>query len=649
MLATLAEAPLDDPNLLYEPKYDGIRALIAVEPRGRGQPAEITIASRLGNEKTAQFPEVVQALGAWGARRRKPALLDGEIVALDQAGRPTDFQKLQDRIHLTLARDIAALAGTRPVAFVAFDLLSDGGEALLDLPLAERRRRLAGALGRAVSPDSGTLRIALQSAGGGAALLERARREGWEGIIAKDARSKYQPGQRSRDWRKLKLTKRQEFVVGGWTEPRHSRAHFGALLLGVLEGDRLRYVGHVGGGFTDGDLKRIATRLSALANDAWPFTTRPVTNERPHWVTPALVVEVKFSQWTHDGYLRHPTFLGLRDDILPASVRREPQSTAPSSSPSSSSSPLADHLDRLEAAAGAGRLELPDGAILDVTNLAKPLWPKLGVTKGELMRYYAAVAPYLLPVVADRPLVMRRFPNGVERPAFYQHRLPEMKPPAGVRADGGRLVGGSLATLLYMVQLAAVSQDPWFSRVQSPGEMDHCALDLDPMPGTPFSRVLDVARWVRDELSVLGAEGYPKTSGATGLHVYVPLPAGTPYRAGLLFAQIVATLVSRRHPRVATVERTVSKRDQRAVYVDYLQNVEGKTLACAYSARASDYAGASTPLTWREIDDGIDPRDFTIRTLPERLRAVGDLWAALRASPGVDLQAVLERAQARPS
>ena len=229
-------------------------------------------------------------------------------------------------------------------------------------------------------------------------------------------------------------------------------------------------------------------------------------------------------------------------------------------------------------------------------------WPDGPHTKGDLLRYYVRVSPYILPVVADRPLVMKRFPNGVGSDAFYQHRAPD-KIPSGIRSISlpdddvpSRLVGGSLKTLLYLAQLAAISMDPWFSRVNSLQMVDHIALDLDPMPGTSFETVLDVARWVHDELVRVGAVGFPKTSGADGLHVYIPMPKNTPYEAGRIWAQIVATMVATKHPKVATVERTVRKRGAK-VYVDYLQNIEGKTLACAYSARASEYAGASTPLT----------------------------------------------------
>jgi len=641
MLATLAEPPLSDPHLLYEPKYDGIRALATVEPGGA-----VTLSSRLGNDKTAQFPEVTEALARWGSRRRGAAVLDGEIVALDADGRATTFQRFQDRIHLTSARDIARIAAARPAAYVVFDLLRDGARDLTARPLTERRRQLE----KLVRPGpGGVLRLAPQVAGDGRALLAQAEAEGWEGLIVKDARSTYEPGERSRAWRKLKLVKRQELVIGGWTEPRRSRAVLGALLLGVPEGDgrRLRYAGHAGSGFTEKELARLGRLLAERETKTCPFTAPPVTNERPHWVRPELVAEIKFIEWTDEGLMRHPTYLGLRDDVTASSVRREePQ-------PEAGGGSLVDALAELERGPGGGRVALPGGGTLEVTNLGKVLWPGLGITKGELLRYYATVAPALLPVVRDRPLVMRRFPDGVDRPAFYQHRAPD-KVPAGVRSEivpgsdvPRHLIGGELATLLYMAQLGAISQDPWFSRAQSPGEMDFAALDLDPMPGARWGRVLDVARWVRDELGGMGVEGFAKTSGASGLHVFVPLPAGTPYEAGMLFCQMVATLVAGRHPGAATVERAVKRRPDDAVYIDYLQNIQGKTLACAYSARASDYAGASAPVTWAEIDEGVDARALTIRTLPSRLRGVGDLWQRFLRAEGADLEAALERVRSR--
>jgi len=310
---------------------------------------------------------------------------------------------------------------------------------------------------------------------------------------------------------------------------------------------------------------------------------------------------------------------------------------------------LVDELSRLERTRKNGRLTLPDGDTLEVTNLHKVFWPAVGRTKGDLLRYYAWAAPFILPVVDNRPLVMKRLPDGVEGPSFYQHRAPEPVPP-GVRAETlphddvpARLVGGSLKTLLYMAQLASISMDPWFSTMDALDTPDQVAIDLDPQPGATFQQILDVARWVRDVLERVNVRGYPKTSGSEGLHIFIPLPPGTPYDAGLLFCQIVATLVASQHPQVATVERMVGKRKPGTTYVDYLQNIQGKTLACAYSARGSAFAGVSAPLTWGEVDGTLAPADFTIDTMPARVAAVGDLWAALRNDPGADLLAAIER------
>jgi bifunctional non-homologous end joining protein LigD len=702
MLAVLADAPLSDPDLVYEPKYDGIRALITVTPIDPGDPgrgprlsrdglrqakhrsvhaiagrryAHVAITSRVGNDKTAQFPELVHALSRWGARRAGVALLDGEIVALDADGQPAGFQRIQDRIHLTAAREIVARAAAAPVAFVAFDLLRDGDDDLCALPLLERRRRLEAAL--ALLPGD-AVRLSKQVRGDGTALLAEVRAHGWEGLVVKDARSPYRPGRRSREWRKLKLVQRDSFVVGGFTEPRGARARFGALLLGVRQPDgRLRFAGHVGGGFSDPELDRVARLLVPLETPTCPFGRRPVTNETPHWTRPVLVAEVRFLGTTDDGVLRAPIYLGLRDDVLTgpskglgpramSSARRSrasldalrppvaiPAAAADGRPPSRAA--LARVRDQLEALLerGGGRLQLPDGVALPVTNLAKPLWPKLGLTKADLLRHYLDVAPLILPIVRDRPLVMRRFPDGVDGHSFFQHRAPD-EVPAGVRAlaipgddVAVRLVGGELTTLLHMAQLAVISQDPWFSRAQSPRDVDFVAIDLDPMDGAPLSRVRDVARWVHDELELLGVAGHLKTSGARGLHIYLPMQPGTSFEAGLLFCRLVASVVAGRHPDAATVERGLKRRAPSAVYLDCLQNGFGKTLACAYSARASAFAGVSTPLTWKELDRPIDPRDFTIRTLAGRLRDVGDLWSRLRKAKGIDLDATLERARSK--
>ena len=659
MLASLGDAPLDDPHLVYEPKYDGIRAIAEVG----GRP--VRLWSRLGNEKTHQFPEIATALEKWARRLKEPVVLDGEIVALDGKGEPTGFQQLQGRIHLSDVDDGGAVGGER-VAFIAFDLLREGRRDLRDRPLTERRVELERIFGRTNSP---ILRISAQVRGEGRTLYEQALAHGWEGLIAKHADSQYKSGKRTPDWRKLKIVHEQEFVVGGWTEPRQSRAYFGALLLGVYDKGELVYAGHTGTGFNERELAKVMKLLKPLETRECPFKAQPKTNERPHWVRPELVAQIKFTEWTADGKLRHPVYLGLRDDKKPEDVRREEKSrftaastrrldpgaelAAPADNPTGhhatnlvpdDQSALVDQLRAIESTRRDGVVTLPDGDRLNVSNLHKVFWPKQKLTKGDLFRYYAQVAPFILPAVDDRPLVMKRFPNGIAGKPFYQHRVAEAPP--GVRVETVKaaerrpqLIGGNLKTLLYMTQLAAISQDPWFSRVDSPEYADYAALDLDPSPGVPFTQVLDVARWIQEELDSLGAIGVPKTSGADGLHVYIPLSPNTPYDAGLLFCQIVATVVSNKHPKAATIERAVRLRGRR-VYVDYLQNIPGKTLATAYSARASEYAGVSTPLSWEEIGRGVKREDFTIEAVPARLRTVGDLWKALRTSEGIDLSRV---------
>ncbi len=642
MLATLADAPIQQKGLVYEPKYDGIRALVLLTPGGTQ--AHARIWSRNGNEKTHQFPEVVRALETAGARLARPLVLDGEIVALDADGRPAGFQRLQGRMHLRGEKDVRSAEAAQPALFIAFDILRDGKEDLTRLPLTERRKRLEQAFKG---------RISEQVTGDGRAMYARAKKEGWEGLIAKEAASIYEPGRRSPAWRKVKLLHEQEFVVGGWTEPRQTRSHFGALLLGVYEGGKLVYAGHTGTGFDQKELARVSALLKKRERKQSPFSERVKTNEPAHWVKPDLVAQVRFTEWTDDHKLRHPVYLGLRDDKPATDVHKEEPAAPPargrsgSATASATSGPadngashpsvqsVLDQLNALEAARKDGVVTLSDGAHVKVTNLAKPFWPALKITKGDLMRYYVEVSRLILPCVKDRPLVMKRFPNGVGAQAFYQHKVKER--------DSAQFVGGSLKTLLEMTQLAAISQDPWFSRVASPHEADQAAIDLDPGEGATFEQVLDVARWVRDELKRLGVTGYPKTSGSRGLHIYVPLPPDTSYESGMLFCQIVATVVATRHPKVATVERMVRRRPRATVYVDYLQNIEGKTLATAYSARASDYAGVSTPLTWKEVDEGVDPREFTIRTARARFRTAGDLWDSLRTGAPADLQAVFDK------
>jgi bifunctional non-homologous end joining protein LigD len=644
----------------FEPKYDGVRVLAFASG------SSVRLITRNGKDKSLQFPEVTDAVRALAQRRKRPFVLDGEIVAF-HGDSPARFQALQGRMHLQGTADIAGQVTSTPSALIAFDLLVDGDEVLVDQPWSVRRRRLERFVG--TRPATG-LRLGDTGPGDGEKLLARARRDDWEGIIAKRVDSKYQPGVRSRDWLKLKVEFRQEFVVGGFTEPRNTRAHLGALLLGYFDGDELVYVGHTGGGFNRETLADMGRRLERLERKSSPFSTPIRTNEKAHWVKPEVVVEVKFNEWTADNRLRQPIFLGVRDDKNAHDVTREAASVqrgsakrkavarrragasasvkhpanakrtskrAPKRPVQAANASIETELEAAEHEKRDAHLTLARDVELKLSSLEKVWFPGRagGFTKGDVFRHYVRVAPFILPVMQDRPLVLKRFPDGINGEAFYQQKAPT-NPPAGVRvdtiedADGDRverLVGGDLATLLYQVQLGTISVDPWHARVDTLGFADYSVIDLDPGPRAKFERVIEVATFVKAELDRLGLCGALKTSGASGLHIFLPLPPRTSNESALLIAQIVATRVATAHPKEATVERSVSARPKTSIYVDYLQNILGKSVAAAYAVRARAGATVSTPLEWKELTSKLSPDDFTIETVGERFARVGDLWA----------------------
>jgi bifunctional non-homologous end joining protein LigD len=654
------------------------------------------------------------------SRARGALVLDGEVVALD-GGEPARFQELQGRMHVKDANAIAGYETSAPVALMAFDILLDGNDVLVHEPWTKRRAHLEKRLAKHASAE---LRLTESIVDDGREMLARARHDGWEGIIAKRTDAPYQPGVRSRDWLKLKLEFRQEFVVGGWTEPRNTRQHIGALLLGYYDRGRLIYAGNMGGGFDNAGLAEMYESLAPHERKSSPFEETPRPREPVHWVTPRVVVEVKFNEWTTDGKLRQPIYVGTRDDKDPRTVKREAtsvqkgakkstagKSTAKTSPPKKSAAkksvakksvakkvvrvsartsvgasakksaakksaakkPVATKPAAKKTAAkkstskpspklatssapegsveqqlaaiqndegGDGNVEIKRGLSLHVSSLGKVYFPDDGYTKGDLLRYYARVAPFILPSIADRPLVLKRTPEGIKGEVFFQQKPPQHVPPiirveTVVNDDGEsaeRIVGGDLQTLLYTVQIGCVSVDPWASRIQSLDDMDYTILDLDPGPRATFDRVIQVAQWVKEELDAHGLNAALKTSGSRGLHIAIPLPPRTRYEAGLLLAQLIATRVAESHPKDATVERSVKARPPAAIYVDYLQNVKGKSVAGAYCVRAKPGATVSAPLQWKELNESLDLRELTIETVPARLVKLGDIWgSALKA------------------
>lgn len=463
----------------FEPKYDGIRVLAYATP------AEVQLVTRNGKDKAQQFPEIVAALKKLASQSRRSLVLDGEIVALID-GEPARFQELQSRMHVKESHLIERHSSSTPAALILFDILMDGDEALIKEPWSERRAQLVKRVGKRVSTQ---LRITESVQGDGKEMLEKARRQGWEGIIAKRIDSRYEPGNRSRSWLKLKIEFRQEFVVIGYTEPRNSREYIGALLLGYFDHGRFIYVGHTGGGFTRQGLEEMYRRLKPLERKTSPFEETPKTNEKAHWVKPEVVVEVKFSEWTADRRLRQPIFLGVRDDKDPKEVGLEPTSVQKKSArgctvakrearpsiaaraktavkvptrktarraPSAGGTharidtgSLLDQLTAIEEKGGDGSLDFGGGKTLKVSNLDKIFFPKEKYTKGDVMRYYTRIADFILPVVQDRPLVLKRFPNGIDGESFYQQKPSETTPPEArvelIETEGGekqrRIIG----------------------------------------------------------------------------------------------------------------------------------------------------------------------------------------------------------------
>jgi bifunctional non-homologous end joining protein LigD len=664
MYATIGTDVPTESGWTFEPKYDGMRALAFVSP------TRVRLMTRNGKDKAKQFPEVVAALGALGRRLERRCILDGEVVALER-NRPGHFQALQGRFHLKNGPDIEAAMRESPAAIVIFDLLADGDDTLMSETWTERRGRLERLLR---NPPEG-IRIS-ETSPNGRRMLERARKGGWEGVIAKRDSARYLPGARSRDWLKLKLQHRAEFVIGGFTEPRRTRPHLGAILLGYFDGaGQLCYVGHTGGGFNRESLREMYETLRRIEQRGSPFANTPRTNERAHWVKPRVVVEVKFAEWTSDGRLRQPIFLGVRDDKnamdvhleresiqryageptgqtrgaarrparqAKAAAKRGKKSAAKKRSSAkrgpakkrTTASDVETQLDQIQREGRDGIVTLPKKKSLKVSSLDKVFFEDADITKGDVMRYYAHVAPILLPLLDGRPLILKRYPNGIGGPSFFQQnagstppgvRVAEVDMENGDRAT--RIIGGDLLTLLHTVQLGTIAIHPWQSRLPTIEFPDYSTIDLDPGDGVPFENVIELARRIRDELEARELVAALKTSGSRGLHIVVPLPARTTYARSAAVAEKIAAIVTAKHPRLATLERSLQRRPRGTIYVDAQQNARGKSVASAYSVRERTGAPVSAPLRWAELERNLQINDFTIATMRRRIDAVGDLWS----------------------
>jgi len=677
MQAALTDRPFSAEGWIYEPKLDGVRAIAFKDGE------TVRLSSRRGIDSTHQYPLVVDEVARQPESRM---ILDGEIVAADANGIPS-FQLLQQRLGLQRDADIRKAESQIPVAYYVFDLLYADGYDLRGAPLSERRRLLEQIL----VPMERTILVE-PIPGNGEDAFDAAKQIGLEGLIAKQMDSSYEMGKRSGKWRKIKATHEQEFVIGGFTSGEGGRADtFGSLLLGHYTGDdqdRLIYVGNVGTGFDDRTLRAMRDRLDTRRTEEPPFAEPLTRNRTPFgrsregpitWVKPELVAQVRFVQWTDDGHLRAPSFLGLREDKAPAEVRREdpippPVTSAPTIRATNDDlrSEVGAVVEELEAKKDKMLLEVA-GQTISLTNLDKPLWPALGdrraLTKRDLLLYLARVSPFILPHMRDRPITLTRYPNGIDSPHFYQKhwesKLPDFVERVNIYsghndADGEYILCNNLSTLLWLGQLADIELHTWYSRVSPDPDAHHLpdtyagseeridasrlsypdfmVFDLDPyiysgdeaagaepeLNRKAFLKTCDVALWVKDVLDSLSLSSFVKTTGKTGLHIYVPILRQFDYAAVRSACETIGRFVMQAHPRDVTMEWSVPKRAGKIFY-DHNQNVRGKTLASIYSPRPSPEAAVSMPLNWDELKN-VYPTDFTILTAAERLEAVGDLW-----------------------
>jgi bifunctional non-homologous end joining protein LigD len=642
MLATLVDEAFDDPEWYYEVKWDGYRAISYIIEN------EVKLVSRNNKIFTEKYYPISESLKKWNFN----GVLDGEIIVANPKG-VSDFGALQNWRS----------EADGELRMYVFDLLWYDGHNLMKMPLTERQAILKETL----PVSSENIRLSEVFAGNGKEFFSVAEKLGLEGIIAKKSNSIYNPGHRTREWLKIKVQKRQEVVIGGYTLNEGGR-YFSALLLGLFEKDELKFVGKVGTGFNDKLKQQMLELFRPLIIPSSPFSIAPDVNQpsrfRPDppratavWLKPDLVCEVSFTEMTDEGVFRHPSFKGMRTDKNATDVVIEKESV--------SEEVLSGKEDKIILKAFTSseniyrrtllnpqeesQVKSICGHDLKFTNLSKLYWPEDGVTKRDMINYYYQVAEYIVPYLKDRPQSLNRFPNGINGESFYQKNV-KGKSPDWVRrfpyitSDGEHkefLVGADESTLLWMASLGCIEMNPWFSRIQTDDYPDYCIIDLDPDKNT-FEQVIEAALEVREVLNMLGVPSYPKTSGSSGMHIYIPLAAKYTYDQSQMFAKMVVNMVHQRIPDFTSVERYIKNRGGK-MYLDHLQNRPGATIASPYSLRPKLGATVSMPLHWDEVKKGLKMKDFTIRNAIERLKITGDLFKGVLGE-GIDMEKILESA-----
>lgn len=624
MLATLVDRPFDAPGWQYEIKWDGYRALAFMNE------GVVDLKSRNDKSFNEKFYPIFQSLQQWELN----AVLDGEIVVVNDEGL-SDFGALQNWRS----------EADGDLLYYVFDILWLEGKDLTALPLRERKEILLS-----VIPKGDQIRVSDSFETTGIAFFDAARQMGLEGIIAKKVDSPYQPGVRNQDWLKIKTNKRQEVVIGGFTNNDGSSKPFSALLVGVFDNGELHYTGKIGTGFTSKLQKELLDRFKPLITSRTPFTSLPDINKpsrfRPNppkakatWLKPELVCEVSFTELTTDGVMRHPSFEGLRIDKPAVEVKLEKsrsveQVSSIDTSKSVRIQPAARHERKtfLNPVDETQVREI-DSHTLKFTNLSKIYWPEDNITKRDMLNYYYQISPYILPYLKDRPQSLNRFPNGIHAPSFYQKdvtgKVPDWIQTYLYRSsdedrDKHFMVVSDEASILYMASLGCIELNPWSSRIQTPDRPDWCIIDLDP-DNNSFDQVIKAAQMTKAVLDAMKVPSYCKTSGSTGLHIYIPLGAQYTYEQSKEFARVVVTLVHEELNTFTSIERKVADRKGK-IYLDFLQNRPKATLAAPYSLRPKPGATVSMPLHWDEVKKGLKLKDFTIKNAVQRVRELGDIF-----------------------
>ncbi len=621
MLAKETDTAFDSTDWIYEIKWDGYRAVAEVSP------TEIKLYSRNGNDFAPNYPIVATALKSI----KHVAVLDGEIVVLNENGFP-DFQKIQHYAENTHF----------PICYYVFDLLSLDGNDLTHLPLTDRKELL-----KSLIPKNDVIKYSDHVVEKGIAFFNAAVKNNLEGIMAKKGDSEYYGGKRTNDWLKIKNHKSADVIICGYTAPTGGRKYFGSLVLGIMKENKLVHTGHAGTGYDDEMLRTVFNLLQPLVQNESPFAEKVITNNKVTWVKPKIICEVKFTEWTSDEKLRHPVFLRIRNDKNVKQINMEAQKsviktateiTAPTVKKATTKS---DEKFFIKAAKIS----------VEITNPDKIYFPKDKVSKKMVAEYYQSIAEYILPYLKDRPESLKRNPNGINDDGFFHkdagENAPDFVQSFAVYSESSKkeidyIICNDKATLAYLNNLGCIELNPWHSTIKFPDKPDYMIIDIDPSEKNTFEQVIEAANAFKKVLDKAGAKSFCKTSGASGLHIYVPMKKKYDYEEVKNFAHLLSMIVSEMLPDFTTMERNLKKRGNEKIYLDYLQNRSGQTISSIYSLRPKNGATVSMPLHWKEVKKGLKPQQFTIFNAAEIISKRAEIFKGI-FGPATNIENCLKK------